>query len=108
VRDDVSALLADWKKDPAQLKRRFDLDGNGQLDVHEWELARKLAIKTVEKQHLELRNQPGIHMVRAPQDTRLFLISALSPMTLRRRFYLWSYFHLAIGFATGYVLAWQS
>ncbi|MFZ3127207.1 MAG: hypothetical protein WA136_04240 [Rhodoferax sp.] len=95
--EDVGALLATWKADAAGLKRRFDLDGNGQIDSREWELARRLAIRTVERNHQDIRQQPGIHMVRAPRDARLFLISALPPQRLRRRYLAWSVFHLGIG-----------
>jgi hypothetical protein len=96
VRDDVSNLLADWKADQASLMRRFDLDGNGVLDPREWELARRLASKTVEQQHRAILAQPGEHQLRAPRDGRLFLISALSPQKIRRRFVLWSLLHLAM------------
>ena len=95
--EDVGALLASWKADAAGLKRRFDLDGDGQIDAREWELARRLAIRTVERNHQDIRQQPGIHMVRAPRDARLFLISALSPQRLRRRYLAWSVFHLGVG-----------
>lgn len=95
--EDVGALLATWKADAAGLKRRFDLDGNGQIDSREWELARRLATRTVERNHRDIRQQPGIHMVRAPRDARLFLISALAPQRLRRRYLAWSFFHLGIG-----------
>lgn len=94
--EDVGALLATWKADAAGLKRRFDLDGNGQIDAREWELARRLATRTVERNHRDIRQQPGIHMVRAPRDTRLFLISALPPQRLRRRYLVWSVFHLGM------------
>lgn len=96
VRDDVGHLLADWKADKAGLLRRFDLDGNGEIDAREWELARRLAAKTVEQQHRDIRAQPGENLLRAPRDGRLFLVSALSPASLRRRFMLWSAFHLAV------------
>jgi hypothetical protein len=96
VREDVSDLLATWKQDPVALKRRFDINGDGEVDLQEWELARRLATKTVEQRHREIRLQPGIHMLRAPQDGRLFLISSLPSQTLRRRFVLWSFFHLAV------------
>lgn len=98
VRDDVSDLLTDWKADKASLMRRFDLDGNGTLDPREWELARRLASKTVEQQHQAILAQPGEHQMRAPRDGRLFLISALSPQKMRRRFVLWSLLHLGAAF----------
>jgi len=99
VREDVGALLALWKQDQASLKARFDLDRNGTVDLQEWELARQQATQTVEREHRTLRQQPGVHVLRAPQDGRLFLISALSPQALRRHFLRWSIFHLAMGIA---------
>jgi len=99
AREDVNALLASWKADPVALQRRFDLNRDGQVDLQEWELARRLAQKTVEREHRELRAQPGVHLVRAPADGRLFLISSLSPQALRRRFVRWAVFHFICALA---------
>lgn len=99
VREDVGALLTSWKQDQAGLHRRFDLDRNGTIDLQEWEQARQLATQTVERQHRDIRQQPGVHLLRAPEDGRLFLISALSPQALRNHFFRWSAFHLAAGMA---------
>eukprot|EP01030_Chromulinospumella_sphaerica_P021121 gene21121-21051_t len=96
LREDVNALLARWKQNPAELQRRFDLNRDGEIDLQEWELARRLATRTVEKEHRGIRAQPGVHMLRAPQDGRLFLLSPLSPQSLRRRYLLWSGLHLAM------------
>lgn len=104
VRDDVSDLLTRWKADDTGLKRRFDLDGNGEIDLREWEQARRLAIKIVEQQHRDIRKEPGVHVLRTPQDGRLFLISALSPQKLRGRFVLWSFFHLGVGLVAAVLL----
>ncbi len=100
VKEDVSFLLAEWKKDPVNLKKRFDLNGDGEIDMQEWELARRQAIREVEKQHREIRSQTGVHIMRAPRDSRLFLISSLSPQKLRQRYILWSFFHISICFAS--------
>jgi hypothetical protein len=99
AREDVNALLASWKADPVALQRRFDLNRDGQIDLQEWELARRLAQKTVEREHRELRAQPGVNLLRAPADGRLFLISSLSPQALRRRFVLWAVFHFTCALA---------
>ena len=96
VREDVSDLLSEWKKDPVQLKKRFDLDGNGEIDMQEWELARHAATREVEKQHREIRAESGVNMMRVPRDRRLFLISSMSPQKLRGGYKLWSYFHLMV------------
>lgn len=98
-REDVSALLAEWKRDPEWLKKRFDLDGDGEIDLHEWELARKVAAREVEENHRELRQQPGVHVMRRPVSGRMYLISNLSPQQLKRKYQWWSAIHLGIFFA---------
>jgi hypothetical protein len=99
LKEDVSALLAEWKKDKSGLHKRFDLNNDGEIDLREWELARREAIKEVRKQHAEIRIQTGVHVIKAPRNNRLFLISSLSPQQLRKRYLLWSLFHLAICFS---------
>ncbi|MFJ5446452.1 hypothetical protein ACIKP9_09450 [Methylobacillus methanolivorans] len=95
-REDVSALLAEWKQDKANLLQRFDLDGNGEIDLKEWELARRAAAREVEKQHREWRATAGVHVIRAPADGRIFLLSSLSPQRLRQQYQCWSWVHLLI------------
>ena len=106
VRDDVNALLATWKQDPVQLQRRFDLDGNGEIDLHEWEWARRLALRTVERQHREMGDLGEVSLMRAPAGGRLFLISTLSPQKLRRRFLWWSFLHLGVALGGCGLLVW--
>ncbi|WP_157673161.1 hypothetical protein [Curvibacter sp. AEP1-3] len=103
LREDVNALLTSWKQNPAELQRRFDLNRDGEIDLKEWELARRLATRTVEKEHRNIRAQPGVHMLRAPQDGRLFLLSPLSPQSLRRRYLLWSGFHLTVCLGAAFI-----
>lgn len=93
VSEDVGELLAAWKQDPVQLKKRFDLNADGQIDMQEWEQARRLAAKTVEQQHRALRSLGEVNLMRAPANGRMFLISTLSPQQLRRRYWGWSAFH---------------
>jgi hypothetical protein len=96
--DDIKAILAEWKKDPQELIKRFDLDGNGELDLREWELARAQARREVDRTHTEQRQNPELHTMRRPQDGRLYLISSLPPEKLCRRYRLWSIAHLVIFF----------
>ncbi len=103
---DVSALLNDWKKDRAELLRRFDVDGNGEIDLQEWEAARRQAIQTVEQQHHEMRQTSELSVVRAPADGRMFLISTLPPHQLRRRYFWWSLFHLGVALLGAGGLIW--
>ena len=93
---DVKALLAEWKMDHPVLLERFDLNGDGQLDMQEWELARRAAAREISRQHRELRLQSGVHVMRRPANGGLFLLSNLSPQSLKRKYAWWSRFHLAV------------
>lgn len=107
VKEDVTALLAEWKRDQPGLLHRFDLNGDGSIDLQEWELARRQAQREVERQHRELRQQKGVHVMRAPADGRLFLLSNLSPQQLNLRYRLWGWLHLVVLFAAVGALVWM-
>jgi cbb3-type cytochrome oxidase subunit 3 len=100
-RADVGALLADWKRDAASLLERFDLDGDGTLDLREWELARLQAQREVRRTHAQIRLRDGVHRLGKPRDGRLFLLSNELPDRLGRRFAFWSVAHLLIFFIAG-------
>lgn len=104
--EDVGSLLAAWKQNPVRLRQRFDLDRNGEIDLREWELARRLASRTVEREHREIRSAAEDHDVRAPVNGSLFLISALPPHTLRRRYLRWSVFHLGVALSGLGLFVW--
>ncbi|HMM55890.1 MAG TPA: hypothetical protein PKC23_12825 [Candidatus Desulfobacillus sp.] len=93
---DVRELLAEWKKRPQELLQRFDLDGNGELDLKEWALARAEAKRQVRASHHQLRTAPELNAVRLPEDDRLYLISDIEPDKLARHYRGWSWFHIAI------------
>lgn len=95
LKEDVAQLLAAWKQDKQQLLTRFDLNQDGEIDLQEWELARKAAVREVEKQHREIRLQDGVHVVRKPRDGRLFMLSNLSPEKLASKYRWWAWAHLA-------------
>lgn len=92
---DVGALLADWKKDQPELLRRFDLDRSGSIDLREWELARRQAVREVEARHREIRASTGVNVLRAPADGRLFLLSDETPAKVRSKYTLWAWAHAA-------------
>jgi hypothetical protein len=100
LKEDVVALLADWKRDKTILHQRFDLDGNGEIDLQEWALARKTAEREIESQHREMRARNGTHVMRAPKDGRLFILSNHSSHRLRNKYRFWATAHLLIMFAT--------
>ena len=98
VRAGVAALLAQWKRDPAGLLARFDLDRDGTIDLDEWTLARRQARREVERARRQAPRPPALHLMRRPADGRLFMLSNLDAGALARRYLRWKWFHLAVFF----------
>ncbi|BAL23408.1 hypothetical protein [Azoarcus sp. KH32C] len=102
----VRELLEHWKSDRKSLLQRFDLDGNGEIDMREWELARSQARREAVKLRDEALNAAECHVVRKPTTGSLYLISDLSPAALAWRYRLWSAFHLLVFLGTAAAAAW--
>jgi hypothetical protein len=105
-RAELDALLAEWKQDKPALHARFDLNGDGELDMQEWMLARQAARREVAKKQREAHAQPDIHLIGQPRDGKLFLISNLAPERLSRRYLFWSWAHVVIFFGALGALGW--
>jgi hypothetical protein len=103
---ELNALLAEWKKDMPALRKRFDLNNDGGLDMAEWMLARKAAQREVAKKMREAEAQPDLHLINRPRDGKLYLISNLTPEDLSRRYLYWSWAHLLIFFVALGALGW--
>ena len=100
-RAEVGGLLEDWKREPHALRARFDLDGNGEVDLKEWDLARRAARREISRRHAEIRNQPGSNVLRAPRDGRLFVLSNLDPDLLIARYRRWTAIQLGVAVTAG-------
>lgn len=98
INTEVSLLLKSWKQDHAGLLQRFDSNGDGKIDLQEWEQARQAAHWQVMAQNRAFQQQPGIHIIAHPKNRRLFLISNLAQHQLRRRYLLWTWLHLLMFF----------
>lgn len=105
--EEVRNILAEWKQNMPELRKRFDLDNDGQLDMQEWMLARQAAKREAEKRIKAERAQPDVNYMVQPQDGRLFLISNLPQEKLERRYWFWVWAHLAIFFGALGGLAWM-
>ena len=96
---DVSAKLVDWKTRPQQLLNRYDQNLSGQIDMDEWQLARRDAINEVKAEHAmqtNLSNKNGSDFTLAKPVGKLFLISAKSPKQLRDNYKSWVAIHLSL------------
>lgn len=74
---ELRALLADWKKDRAELLRRFDANGDGEIDPGEWEQVRKAAKAEVARLQVERSTAPDVNIIAAPRDRRPFIVSTV-------------------------------
>jgi hypothetical protein len=100
IKSDLAKLLAEWKLDQPQLKARFDKNRDGEIDLEEWEEARKVALHEVRRQHADIRqNTPVVHVMRKPRDKRPYILSSRSPESLHRRLRWQGALHLLIAFA---------
>ena len=89
IDQEVSALLGAWKHDRASLLRRFDRDGDGDIDLAEWEQARQAARQTVLRERAAAPPAAThTHVIAQPASGRPFIISALAPPRANRRLLL--------------------
>lgn len=108
LRQDMAALINEWKADMASLRQRYDRDGDSQLDLQEWEAVRQDAEEQTRAQHRALQAMPQNHHVGQPGPGLPFLISSLPAEQLGRRFRWWAYAHSAVFVAAlaGLGLVW--
>jgi hypothetical protein len=82
---EVRELLAEWKRDRHELLRRFDANGDGQIDVHEWETVRRSALEQVRAEQLERASVPDLNVLSQPPTRLPFLLWSASKHALARR-----------------------
>jgi hypothetical protein len=101
-----AALLSKWKQDQAALLQRFDANRDGRISLSEWEQAREAARRTVYDRHEAGPPRETLHVLCKPGAGQLFLLAALPPGDLAKRYRrkaLWSF----VGFVLGvYALGW--
>ena len=93
-------LLAEWKKNPAELVQRFDEDGDGRVDSDEWEGARRAAEALVEEHVAKAAAKPDVDVLMKPEDGHPFILSTKSQEELTKR-YRWQAFGGLVLFLAG-------
>ncbi len=87
----VGAVLADWKRNRATLLERFDANGDGNLDVTEWEAARAAAYAEVAALETAAVNVPDLHILHGGADRQPYLVSSHDPKKLALLFRRWTW-----------------
>lgn len=80
-------VIREWKSDYAGLLRRFDSDGNGELDDREWNRVRLAAQLEAEHRHRRSSAEPAQHKMSKPGESRPFILSNAGEDELARGFY---------------------
>jgi hypothetical protein len=99
-RVELGHLLEEWKQDQTSLNRRFDLDGNGEIDQQEWQLARAAAQREIDQRKQAALDAPVSHVLSRPRSGRPFIIANSPPEHLTNRYRLKVWFHFAICLAS--------
>lgn len=98
-------LLATWKTDQPTLLKRFDLDGDGQINMREWALARAAAQREIRVRHQEIRARADTHLVDRPRG-RPYLLANIDPTRLARRYLWWAATHVGVALAAASTMPW--
>lgn len=104
--DAISGLLREWKLDQATLVRRFDADGDGNIDAAEWDVARAAAEREVRARTIAEAANPPLNTVRHTAETdRPYIISAMTQEQLVKRYRtsLWTGMALFLAFGAAFV-----
>ena len=78
----MSAKLNEWKQDYDKLLARFDTNGDGEIDLQEWEGARKAAFNEAKQEAEAHSNLESIHTMAKPPTKQPFIISNKDPKEL--------------------------
>lgn len=80
-------ILRSWKADQAALISRFDADGDGKIDLQEWQQAREQAHAEALEQQKHLDTLPTMHLICDPQTPgQPYILSTHDEDKLIRRF----------------------
>jgi hypothetical protein len=101
VEVDTAAILADWKNNQASLLTRFDANGDGVIDMNEWNRARDAAQIQAATSAVQPEITPEAGSISCPPDHRPFILSSQPTEELVRQLKLSGYGKLAlfIGFS---------
>lgn len=80
-------VIREWKGDYAGLLRRFDSDGNGQLDEREWSRVRLAAQLEAQNRQRRSSHEPAQHRMSKPAEARPFILANAGEDELARGFY---------------------
>jgi len=105
--EDTRDLLSTWKRDRDGLLRRFDTNGDGNIDLQEWEVARQAAeqqvIATVRERQPQ---QPEFNLMKKPTHSRPYILSCIPQKQIIARYHRRACLGILGFLALGAILTW--
>ncbi len=108
ISDITRDLLIEWKRDRnALIAAGFDKNGDGEIDLEEWQQVRHAARKAAENIHQQRLRQPDVHRLEKPENNNLpFLLSIEPQHRLIRRYRRYAITFLALFLVSGIGASW--
>lgn len=101
---ETGEIIRDWKGDYDQLLSRFDSNGDGQLDLQEWEQVQQQARREAGRRQRELQALPTMHVLNCPDDGQQpFLLSTYDEERLSQRYRGFAYGCFAVVLAASWM-----
>ncbi|MBQ0711496.1 MAG: hypothetical protein KBT53_00890 [Porticoccus sp.] len=103
----IGNVLNEWKQDFSELLARFDKNGDGELDLKEWQIVRDAALKDARRRQIKQSQQPAEHVLTQPQHKGLpFIIGSQEQQQLSKRFRRSAIFYSLGFFLAGSLATW--
>lgn len=103
---EIGDLLNRWKRNRAELIRRFDADGDGEINAEEWETVRRHAEREVLASWRERTKQSEFHLMKKPDYGRPYLLSVVPQAVLTGRYRRNAWLAALAFLSTGSSAAW--
>ena len=85
----LHACLMEWQKNRDEVLRRFDINKNGVIDPEEMDAMKQAAILETESERHCFEDGSEVHLLIAPENGRMFLLSTKPEMNLREHYFFW-------------------
>ena len=108
TKEETRRLLNTWKQDRDALLARFDVNGDGEISLQEWERARRAAQQQAERAVREQPATPPVNTLsRSPLRDQPFLLGTADPRDMARKYRRNALLALLGGFALAGFMFWK-
>jgi len=104
----MTEILNEWKQDYDKLVARFDRNGDGEIDLQEWDLVRAEALRKAQRDINKQAPQNPIHTISySPSRRQPYMIASSEPESLSKRLRWQAFFLLLASIAGTTAFVWQ-